>query len=94
MLTAWGTMIGYRHFWSEKWRSEATYGYMELNNLAEQGGNKAYDHTHYAQANLVWAPFQSFFVGLEYLYGLKGTRDGSDGDAHRVQLSLQYKLAR
>jgi hypothetical protein len=92
-LAAWGTMIGYRHFWSGKWRSEVTYGYMELDNLAEQGG-KAYDHTHYAQANLVWTPSKSFYIGLEYLYGLKGTRDGSDGDAHRVQLSLQYKLAR
>ncbi len=92
-LAAWGAMVGYRHFWSENWHSEATYGYLELENRAEQGP-KAYDHTHYAQANLVWAAAKSFYVGLEYVYGLKGARDGSDGDAHRVQLSLQYKLMR
>lgn len=91
-LAAWGAMIGYRHFWSERWRSEATYGYLELDNVAALGA-KAYDHTHYAQANLVWSPIKNFNVGLEYLYGLRETRDGSNGDDHRLQLSLQYKLA-
>ncbi|MGE4180743.1 MAG: DcaP family trimeric outer membrane transporter, partial [Limisphaerales bacterium] len=91
-LAAWGAMIGYRHFWSERWRSEVTYGYLELDNVAEMGA-KAYDHTHYAQANLVWTPVKNFAVGLEYLFGLRETRDGSDGDNHRLQVSLQYKLA-
>jgi hypothetical protein len=91
-LAAWGAMIGYRHFWSERWRSEVTYGYLELDSVAELGA-KAYDHTHYAQANLVWALAKSFTVGVEYLYGVRETRDGSEGDDHRLQLSLVYKLA-
>ena len=91
-VPAWGAMLGYRHFWNDHWRSEFTYGYLELDGLAEMGP-KAYDHTHYAQANLVWAPAKNFYVGLEYLFGIKGTADNSEGDAHRLQLSLQYKLA-
>jgi len=92
-LPAWGAMIGYRHQWSEKWRSTVSYNYVQLDNVAEQG-DFAYDHTHYAQANIIWSPTRNFYVGLEYLYGLKGTRNGADGDDHRVQLSLQYKLIR
>jgi len=34
------------------------------------------------------------YIGLEYLYGIKEARNGNDGDAHRVQLSFQYKLIR
>ena len=92
-LTAWGAMAGYRHFWNDHWRSEFTYGYVNYDSRPEQGG-KAYDHTHYAQANIVWAATPNFSIGLEYLYGLRSTSDGSDGDAHRVQLSMQYKLVR
>jgi len=92
-LTAWGAMAGYRHQWSDQWRSTVSYSYVKLDNRPEQG-NFAYDNTHYAQANLVWAPTKNFYVGLEYLYGFKGVRNGADGDDHRLQLSFQYKLVR
>ena len=92
-LTAWGAMLGYRHQWSEQWRSTVSYSYVQLDNREEQG-DYAYDRTHYAQANLIWAPTKSFYVGIEYLYGMKEARNGNDGDDHRLQLSFQYKLIR
>jgi hypothetical protein len=92
-LAAWGAMIGYRHFWAERWHSQATYGYLQLDNRAEQGAF-AYDHTHYVQGNLIWSATPSFYVGIEYLYGVNAVRNGADADAHRVQMSLQYKLIR
>ncbi|HOB98674.1 MAG TPA: DcaP family trimeric outer membrane transporter [Verrucomicrobiota bacterium] len=93
LLRAWGAMLGYRHQWSEKWRSTVSYGYVQLDSSSEQG-DFAYDQTHYAQANLIWAPTKNFYVGLEYLYGRKEAQNGNSGDDHRVQLSLQYKLVR
>lgn len=92
-LPAWGAMIGYRHHWSEKWRSTASYSYVHADSRAEQGSS-AYDQTHFAQCNLIWAPTKNFSIGIEYLYGHKQTRNGRTGDDHRVQLSLQYKLIR
>ena len=92
-LTAWGAMVGYRHQWAEHWRSTASYSYVQLDNRSDQGGF-TYDRTHYAQGNLVWAPTKNFYIGIEYLYGTKETRNGNTGDDHRVQLSLQYKLVR
>lgn len=93
LLPAWGAMLGYRHQWGEAWRSTVSYSYVQLDNRAEQG-DFAYDNTHYAQGNLIWAPTKNFYVGLEYLYGMKETRNGSTGDDHRVQVSFQYKLVR
>lgn len=92
-LSVWGAMVGYRHPWSEKWRSTVSYSYVKLDSLAEQG-DFAYDQTHYAQANIIWTPTKSFYVGLEYLYGHKEVQNGNGGDDHRVQLSLQYTLIR
>lgn len=92
-LSVWGAMAGYRHFWSDDWRSEITYGYVDLDG-ASALGEKAYDETHYAQANLIWGIGGNFYVGAEYLFGFKNARDGSDGEAHRGQLSLQYRLIR
>ncbi len=92
-LAAWGAMVGYRHQWCEKWRSTASYSYVQLDNRAELG-DFAYDNTHYAQANLIWAPTKNMYIGLEYIYGFKEARNGNDGDAHRLQLSFQYKLIR
>jgi hypothetical protein len=93
LLTAWGGMVGYRHQWNEKWRSTVSYSYVQSDRRPEQG-DLAYDQTHYAQANLIWAPTKNFYVGLEYLYGRKEAQNGNSGDDHRVQLSLQYKLVR
>ncbi len=93
LLPAWGAMVGYRHQWSEQWRSTVSYSYVKLDSRPEQG-DFAYDQTHFAQGNLIWAPTKSFYVGLEYLYGHKEARNGHSGDDHRVQLSLQYKLVR
>jgi hypothetical protein len=86
-------MVVYRQEWSEKWRSTVSYSYVQFDNRSELG-DFAYDQTHYAQGNLIWAPTKHFYVGLEYLYSYKEARNGNSGDDHRVQLSLQYKLIR
>ena len=92
-LKAWGANVSYQHKWNDKWRSTGCYGYVELDNRFEQG-NFAYDHTHYGQVNLIYAPTKNFYTGIEYLYGYKQARNGNDGDDHRIQISFQYKLIR
>ncbi len=92
-LTTSGWMLGYRHIWSTQLRSTASYSYVQLDNRAEQGGF-AYDNTNYLQANLIWAPSNNMYLGLEYIYGDKETRNGNTGDASRLQFSFQYKLVR
>ena len=91
-LTAYGTFMGYEHYWTDHWRSTATYGFVHLQD-GEQGGS-AFKKTDYVSANLIWSPTPHVSMGLEYLYGFKGVQSGLDGNDHRLQLSIKYNLVR
>lgn len=92
-ITAWTGMLSYRHQWSARWRSIATYGYVEMKSPAEFGGF-GYDRADYVQANLIWAPVADISLGLEYLYGFRAVRNGNTGDDQRLQFSIRYLLFR
>jgi hypothetical protein len=90
-LKCFSAMGGYTHKWSEKWRSTASVGYVDLDNEASQGP-LAYHKTYYASANLVYRVFKRMNVGLEGLYGKKEVKNGDTGDLVRVQLGLSFSL--
>ena len=84
-------MAGFTHHWNEKWRSTATYGYVNLDNLESQDPT-AYHQTHYASANVVWQIRNRLSLGLEGLYGVKEQEDGDRGSVFRVNFGLVYTL--
>jgi hypothetical protein len=92
-LPVFATTAGYTHQWSPHFRSTASYGYVRARPKTSLGAF-AIDDTHYASANLVWHPTKFFRMGLEYLYGLKETQGGADGDGHRLNFVLRYDLIR
>ena len=67
-------MVGYTHQWSEKFRSTATFGYVNLQNEQQQDPI-AYHETYYSSANLVWQLRKRLSVGLECLYGYKDEKE-------------------
>jgi len=85
--------LGYTHQWSKQFRSTASYGYIHVDPNSSLG-NFAIEDTHYASANLVWHPTKAFRMGLEYLYGIKETRNDADGEAHRLNFVFRYDLIR
>jgi hypothetical protein len=86
-----GAMIGYTHYWSEEWRSTATYGFVHLTNLASQAGTQ-YHETNYVSFNVVRQFRPRLSVGLEGLYGSKVDKADRTGDVFRVQIGLLFKL--
>lgn len=84
---------GYVHQWSKQFRSTASYGYVHVDPEAALGP-LAIEYTHYVSGNLVWHPTKAFRMGLEYLYGIKNTQGGEDGDGHRLDFVLRYDLIR
>ena len=84
-------MAGYTHQWSEKFRSTATFGYVNLQNEQTQDP-AAYHHTYYTSANLVWQLRKRLSVGFECLYGYNQQNSGDHGDVWRVQTGLVYSL--
>jgi hypothetical protein len=86
-------MIGYTHRWNDHFRSTLTASWV-LADLPPTVAALTPETTASFGANLVWQPTDSFRLGLEYLYGTKETRDGSDGDAHRLNFVIRYDLVK
>ena len=86
-LPYFSAMAGLTHRWSDTWRSTVSYGYVNVDNEESQDG-RAYHETHYASGNLIWQMYKRLSVGLEGLYGVRKTKDDTDGDVFRVQLGL------
>jgi len=79
--------VGYRVKWSDKWRSTVVYSQGRRNNtFFETDG--AFHSTQYIAANLIWTPVKHIDMGVEYLFGTRQDKDGSQGEANRLQFGL------
>ena len=81
-----GTFGGLQHFWSDKFRSNLTFGYLSADNPASAPSD-ALDSTAYASANFIWVPVKQLTLGVEYLYGMREDFDGASGTSNRLLLS-------
>ncbi len=48
------------------------------------------ENTSYFAAHLVWNPWASVTVGVEYLRGRRENADGASGNANRILFSSKY----
>jgi hypothetical protein len=92
-IPVFAATVGYTHQWSKRFRSTASFGYINVEPTASLGAF-AIETTTYASANLVWLPTPYFRIGLEYLYGTKDTQSGADHDGHRLDFVIRYDLVR
>jgi len=86
-----GIYGGYQHFWISKLRSSAVIGYLQSENIPAQV-NSAFHRSGYSAANLIWTPIAQLSLGTEFLYGWRVNKDGSTGNAPRIQLSAKYNF--
>jgi len=97
-LPAWGVFGSFQHFWSERWRSAVTYGYLHVNttDLASpaitNNSNTSFNNTQYSEANLMYSPGAGFTVGAGLLWGQHVVKNGDRGDDIRLNFVLQYDL--
>ena len=77
---------GIQHFWSDKFRSNLTYGYVSADNPASVPSD-ALDSTTYASVNFIWNPYKQLTLGAEYLWGQRENVDGADGTSNRFLFS-------
>jgi len=84
-------LVAMSHNWTPRWRSTATYGWANLENVGMQSDD-AYDLSHYASLNLIYKIYKRFSVGAEVLYGFHKVKDERDGDVVRFQLSMIYSV--
>ena len=90
-LPCFSAMAGYTHHWTDKFRSTATFGYVNLDNATSQGP-LAYHETTYSSLNLIYSIRKRLTIGLEGLYGRKEVKSGDNGDVFRIQVGLAWAL--
>ena len=90
-MTYLAPMVGYTHQWCDKFRSTASFGYVNLSNPPDETA-AAYHETYYGSLNVVWQIRKRLSIGLEGLYGYKDQKNGLNGDVWRIQTGLVYSL--
>jgi hypothetical protein len=83
--------VGYQHYWTKMIRSTFSYGYLKINNTAQDPGTN-YHISNYATGNVIFQPWTSCLFGAEYVYGSLERKDGFKWVAPRIQASVTYYI--
>jgi hypothetical protein len=78
-----------QHWWIDSLRSNAVFGYVDVDNRNVQPGDTL-ERTMYFAGNLVWSPVKEMDIGGEYLWGQRENKNGDVGTARRIQFSTKY----
>ncbi len=82
----------YRHFWSEKWRSNLTGGYFRADNPMSLVGGAVTDQVYSVHANIIYTIVPKLDAGFEYIFANRRLEDGRDGDMNRFLFSTKYSF--
>ena len=85
----WSSFGGIQHYWTEKFRSNLTYGHVNVDNPASVPDD-ALESTTYASANFIWNPYKQLTLGVEYLWGRRENVDGASGTSNRFLFSSRF----
>ena len=85
-----GVFGSYRHFWTDKWRSNLTLGYLWVDNKTDKTGQSVTKDAGSVHVNLIYSPQPKLDFGIEFLYANREIESGVDGDLKRVQFSAKY----
>ena len=73
----------------DRFHSDLVYGYVDPDN-PEFLDDDTWESTNYAAANLVWSPFDSLTLVVEYLRGRRENKDGDAGTTNRLLFSSKF----
>jgi hypothetical protein len=83
----------YQHYWSSGVRSNATFGFAQLQNTAFQAAT-TYHKSTYSSANLIWNVVGSLDLGVEFIYGWVKEKSGAHANAPRFQFTGRYTFVK
>ena len=90
-IEAWGGYASWGHKWSEDWKSNLHFGYVEMDNEIRLTNpdleNKKIMTFH---GNVLWDVAPKVRTGLEYIYGKREVEDGREGELSRIQAGIWY----
>jgi hypothetical protein len=83
----------YQHYWAPGVRSNATFGFVQLQNTAFQPAG-TYHKGYYSSANLIWNLVGSLDLGVEGIYGWVEQKSGARANAPRFQFTGRYTFVK
>jgi hypothetical protein len=92
-LPLFATYASYQHYWSPAVRSNATFGFVQVQNTAFQLAD-TYHKSTYSSVNLIWNPVGSLDLGAEFLYGWVQEKNGAHANAPRIQFTGRYRFVK
>lgn len=82
----------YDHYWSEQWSSSIGVSQTEIKNTDLQPAT-TYKRGQYASVNLLHTPHKNIMMGGEVLWGSRKSKDGTQNDDSRIQISMKYSFS-
>ena len=89
-IDQWGAFASYRHFWTDKWRSNFTLGYLSIDNDTALTGTGVTSDVYSVHANLLYSPVPKMTVGAELMIAERELESGDQGDMTRLLLCAKY----
>ncbi len=92
-LPLFATYGSYQHYWKPWIRSNATVGFVQLQNTDFQPLT-TYHKSTYSSVNLIWNPVGSLDFGAEFLYGWVEEKSGASANDPRFQITGRYTFVK
>jgi len=87
-----GLTVGYQHYWSRRWSSNAVVSPAWVVNETRNPATTD-DNLDFIAVNLLyWFIDQRAWIGGEYLYGRRELGSGAHGSANRIQLATRFNI--
>ena len=88
-IPVFSTYGGLQHWWLDSLRSNLVYGYVNADNPGFLDGD-VLENTTYFAADLIWNPWKTVTLGVEYLWGRRENKDGASGTDNRILFSSRF----
>jgi hypothetical protein len=84
---------GFRHFWSEKVRSNVNAAAIFVDNDAAVAGDGVNKAAYSFSANVIYSPMPALAFGVELMRGYRKLESGTTGKFDRLQFSGKYDFS-
>lgn len=86
--------IGYRHVWTDKWRSSLLFAMGDYDNPDEYTGDKSKISKSSSSwaVNLFYSPLPKLDIGAEFRMATRELENGQEGDLNRLQFTTKYSF--
>ncbi len=88
---SWWAFFGVNHYWTNKLNSNFSTAWAgtELANFQSNQTIKSAGSFH---VNLIYFPYELVSLGAEYMWGIRENKDGTNGNASRLQFMFKFKF--